>query len=68
VPNDVFVQLFFSLPPTVQPDNPADKAWKDMGVGQLSIKCKEGANKAAKESKPTIIIRNDVCSILIVLR
>lgn len=45
----------------MQPDNPAaDKAWKDMGVGQLSIKCKEGADKASKESKPTIIVRNDV--------
>ncbi|XP_058085051.1 uncharacterized protein LOC131232670 isoform X2 [Magnolia sinica] len=43
----------------VKPDNPADKAWKDMGMGQLSIKCVEGASKATKESKPTIIIRND---------
>jgi len=52
----------------VQPDNLADKSWKDIGVGQLSIKYKEGANKAAKESNPTIIIRNDVCLILVDLR
>lgn len=35
-----------------------------MGVGHLLIKTKEGANKATKESKPTIVIRNDVCSLL----
>lgn len=49
----------------VKPDNPADTAWKDMGVGQLSIKCKEGADKSTKESKPTIVIRNDVGKILL---
>lgn len=46
----------------LQPDNITEKGWKDMGVGHLSIKTKEGANKATKESKPTIVIRNDVCS------
>ncbi|KAL0312667.1 UNVERIFIED_CONTAM: UDP-galactose/UDP-glucose transporter 4 [Sesamum radiatum] len=41
--------------------DPADKdAWKDKGMGQLSIKCKEGVSKGTKESKPTIVIRNDV--------
>ncbi|KAL6004609.1 hypothetical protein ACLOJK_005164 [Asimina triloba] len=49
----------------VKPDNPADKAWKDMGIGQLSIKCIEGASKATKESKPTIIVRNDVGKVLL---
>ncbi|XP_010919208.1 uncharacterized protein [Elaeis guineensis] len=49
----------------VKPDNPAEKGWKDMGVGQLSIKCREGAKKATKESKPTIVIRNDVGKILL---
>lgn len=45
----------------VQSSDPADKdAWKDKGMGQLSIKCKEGVNKGTKESKPTIIVRNDV--------
>ncbi|KAF9685774.1 hypothetical protein SADUNF_Sadunf03G0089100 [Salix dunnii] len=38
--------------------------WKDKGTGQLSIKCKEGISKGTKESKPTIVIRNDVCSIM----
>ncbi|XP_020262152.1 uncharacterized protein LOC109838093 isoform X2 [Asparagus officinalis] len=47
----------------VKPDNSA--AWKDIGVGQLSIKCQEGADKAAKESKPTIMIRNDAGRILL---
>lgn len=44
----------------IKPDNPADKSWKDIGIGMLSIKCKEGVAKATKESKPNIIIRNDV--------
>ncbi|XP_074555999.1 uncharacterized protein LOC141811838 isoform X2 [Curcuma longa] len=49
----------------VKPDNPDDKGWKDMGVGHLSIKNKEGEKKATKDSKPTIIIRNDVGKILL---
>ncbi|XP_031477810.1 uncharacterized protein LOC116248916 isoform X1 [Nymphaea colorata] len=49
----------------VKPDDPADKGWKDMGVGQLSIKCKKDAAKATKESKPTIVIRNDVGKVLL---
>ncbi|KAL6651227.1 hypothetical protein ACP70R_010152 [Stipagrostis hirtigluma subsp. patula] len=43
----------------------ASKGWKDIGVGQLSIRTKEGAAKASKESTPTIIIRNDVGKILL---
>lgn len=39
----------------------ATKGWKDIGVGQLSIRSKEGTEKASKESTPTIVIRNDVC-------
>ncbi|XP_078176923.1 pleckstrin homology (PH) domain superfamily protein isoform X4 [Carex rostrata] len=49
----------------IKPDNITEKGWKDMGVGHLSIKTKEGANKATKESKPTIVIRNDVGKILL---
>lgn len=46
--------------------DPADKdAWKDRGTGQLSIKCKEGVSKGTRESKPTILIRNDVGKILL---
>ncbi|KAG9145112.1 hypothetical protein Leryth_008904 [Lithospermum erythrorhizon] len=37
-----------------------ESGWKDKGTGQLSIKCKEGVPKGTKESKPTIIVRNDV--------
>ncbi|KAB2632635.1 hypothetical protein D8674_028882 [Pyrus ussuriensis x Pyrus communis] len=45
----------------VKSSDPADKdAWKDKGTGQLSIKCKEGVSKGTKESKPTVIVRNDV--------
>ncbi|MED6131298.1 hypothetical protein PIB30_117252 [Stylosanthes scabra] len=40
-------------------------AWKDKGMGQLYIKCKEGVSKATKESKPTIIVRNEVGKILL---
>lgn len=51
--------FFFSF---IQSSDPVDnEAWKDKGVGHLSIKCKEGASKATKESKPTIVVRNDVC-------
>ncbi|KAJ6817503.1 uncharacterized protein M6B38_410195 [Iris pallida] len=49
----------------VKPNNPEDKGWKDMGIGQLSIKCKEGTEKSTKESKPTILIRNEVGKILL---
>ncbi|KAJ8767619.1 hypothetical protein K2173_018177 [Erythroxylum novogranatense] len=45
----------------VRSGDPADKdAWKDKGTGRLSIKCKEGVCKGTKESKPTIVVRNDV--------
>lgn len=48
----------------VQSTDPVEKdAWKDKGTGQLSIKCKEGIDKGTKESKPTIVVRNDVCSL-----
>ncbi|KAF3448480.1 hypothetical protein FNV43_RR09193 [Rhamnella rubrinervis] len=50
----------------VKSSDPADKdAWKDKGTGQLSIKCKEGVSKGAKESKPTILVRNDVGKLLL---
>lgn len=49
----------------VKPDKPEDKSWKDMGMGQLSIKCKEGAEKSTKESKPTVVVRNEVGKILL---
>ncbi|PIA49683.1 hypothetical protein AQUCO_01300444v1 [Aquilegia coerulea] len=50
----------------VKSTDPTDKdVWKDRGMGQLSIKCKEGVSKATKESKPTIVVRNDVGKILL---
>lgn len=50
----------------VKSSDPADKdVWKDKGMGQLSIKCKEGVSKATKESKPTIVVRNEVGKILL---
>ncbi|OIV92744.1 hypothetical protein TanjilG_00878 [Lupinus angustifolius] len=50
----------------VKSSDPADKdAWKDKGMGQLSVKCKEGVTKATKESKPTIIVRNEAGKILL---
>lgn len=52
----------------VQSSDPADKdPWKDKGTGQLSIKCKEGVSKGTKESKPTVIVRNDVCFLAVIL-
>ena len=41
----------------------ATKGWKDIGVGPLSIRSKEGTEKTSKESTPTIVIRNHVCFI-----
>ncbi|XP_019155801.1 PREDICTED: uncharacterized protein LOC109152617 [Ipomoea nil] len=50
----------------VKSSDPTDKdAWKDRGTGQLSIKCKEGVSKGARESKPTILIRNDVGRVVL---
>lgn len=52
--------------PCYQSSNLEDKdAWKDRGMGQLNIKCKEGVSKGSNESKPTIVIRNDVRSFSI---
>lgn len=46
--------------------DPADpSAWKDKGTGQLSIKCREGVSKGSRESKPIILVRNDVGRILL---
>ncbi|XP_048624299.1 nuclear pore complex protein Nup50 isoform X4 [Brassica napus] len=50
----------------VKSNDPTDKgAWKDKGTGNLYIKCKEGVDKGTKESKPTIIVRNDVGKLLL---
>ncbi|XWS49874.1 hypothetical protein CRYUN_Cryun12cG0040900 [Craigia yunnanensis] len=50
----------------VKSADPADKdSWKDKGTGQLSIKCKEGISKGSKDSKPTIVVRNDVGKVLL---
>ncbi|KAK9079688.1 hypothetical protein SSX86_001361 [Deinandra increscens subsp. villosa] len=50
----------------VKSTDPTDKdAWKDRGTGQLSIKCKEGVTKGTKDSKPTILVRNDVGRLLL---
>ncbi|KAG7615631.1 putative Ran binding domain, PH-like domain superfamily [Arabidopsis thaliana] len=49
----------------VKSSDPADKGWKDKGTGNLYIKCKEGVDKGTKESKPTILVRNDVGKLLL---
>ncbi|KAK4786855.1 hypothetical protein SAY86_010688 [Trapa natans] len=50
----------------VKSSDPADAdAWKDRGAGQLYIKCKEGYSKGSKESKPIVLVRNDVGKILL---
>ncbi|XP_057511824.1 uncharacterized protein LOC130793969 isoform X1 [Actinidia eriantha] len=50
----------------VKSSDPADKIqWKEKGTGQLSIKCKEGISKGTRESKPTILVRNDVGKVLL---
>ncbi|KAI3792500.1 hypothetical protein L2E82_06382 [Cichorium intybus] len=46
-------------------DSTDKDAWKDRGTGQLSIKCKEGVTKGTKDSKPTILVRNDVGRLLL---
>ena len=50
----------------VQSSDPTDKdAWKDKGSGQLSIKCKEGVDKGTRESKPIIVVRNEVGPLIL---
>ncbi|KAL3498761.1 hypothetical protein ACH5RR_041493 [Cinchona calisaya] len=50
----------------VKSSDPTDKgAWKDKGSGRLSIKCNEGVDKGTRESKPTIVVRNDVGKLLL---
>ncbi|XVF13216.1 hypothetical protein REPUB_Repub08aG0189100 [Reevesia pubescens] len=50
----------------VKSTDTADKdSWKDKGTGQLCIKCKEGISKGSKDSKPTIVVRNDVGKVLL---
>lgn len=50
----------------VKSTDPADKEpWKDKGTGQLFIKREEGASKGTKESKPRILVRNDVGRIML---
>ncbi|KAK2994830.1 hypothetical protein RJ640_018812 [Escallonia rubra] len=50
----------------VKSSDPVDKdAWRDKGTGQLSIRCKEGFGKGTKESKPNILVRNDVGKLLL---
>ncbi|KAK3027577.1 hypothetical protein RJ639_042346 [Escallonia herrerae] len=50
----------------VKSSDPVDKdAWRDKGTGLLSIRCKEGFGKGTKESKPNILVRNDVGKLLL---
>ncbi|KAL1214793.1 hypothetical protein V5N11_004352 [Cardamine amara subsp. amara] len=50
----------------VKSNDPTDKgSWKDKGTGNLYIKCNEGVDKGTKESKPTILVRNDVGKLLL---
>lgn len=50
----------------IKSTDPADKEpWKDKGAGKLFIKCEEGAGKGTKESKPRILVRNDVGKIML---
>lgn len=49
----------------VKSDNSEEKSWKDMGMGQLYIKCKENVKRGTKEAKATIVIRNDVGKVVL---
>jgi nuclear pore complex protein Nup50 len=49
----------------VKPDNSGDEPWKNMGMGQLYIKCKEDVKRGTKEAKATIVIRNDVGKVVL---
>ncbi|XP_050377043.1 nucleoporin NUP152 isoform X2 [Argentina anserina] len=40
-------------------------SWKEKGTGKLTIRCKEGVSKGTKDSKPTVIVRNDVGKLLL---
>lgn len=49
----------------VKSDNSGDKPWKDMGMGQLCIKCKEDVKRGTKEAKAKVVVRNDVGKVLL---
>ena len=40
----------------------SDKAWKELGMGNLTLKSREGVEKGTKDAKATVVVRNEVSS------
>ncbi|CAM6051527.1 unnamed protein product [Sphagnum compactum] len=49
----------------IKGDKGAEKPWKDMGIGQLTLRCNEDTKQGSKEAKATIVFRNDVGKVLL---
>lgn len=49
----------------IKGDANVDKAWKEMGMGNLTLKSREGVGKGTKEAKATVVVRNEVGRILL---
>ncbi|KAH7298201.1 hypothetical protein KP509_25G032000 [Ceratopteris richardii] len=49
----------------IKGDASTDGAWKEMGIGNLTLRAKEGAEKGSKEAKATVLVRNEVGRVLL---
>ncbi|KAI5063140.1 hypothetical protein GOP47_0021687 [Adiantum capillus-veneris] len=49
----------------IKGDSTTDSAWKEMGMGNLTLRSKEGAEKGTKEAKATLLVRNEVGRVLL---
>lgn len=49
----------------IKGDPTTDGAWKEMGMGNLTLRSKEGAEKGTQEAKATLLVRNEVGRVLL---
>ncbi|MCO5556830.1 hypothetical protein L7F22_010383 [Adiantum nelumboides] len=49
----------------IKGDSATDGAWKEMGMGNLTLRLKEDAEKGTKEAKATVLVRNEVGRVLL---
>lgn len=49
----------------IKGDSTTDNAWKEMGMGNLTLRSREGVEKGTKEAKATLLVRNEVGRVLL---
>eukprot|EP00250_Pteridium_aquilinum_P027543 c3517_g1_i1 orf=134-1144(+) len=49
----------------IKGDSTTDNAWKEMGMGNLTLRSREGIDTGTKEAKATLLVRNEVGRILL---